>query len=141
MAYNEHKLNLKHKLNNVGFSQLFWGGEAEVRSVIARNIHGGKGRVQEGGTSLLAFDGVIDYLDMSSSRKDESGFGRWVVMMLHGEIRMRIICAYNPCGNDKPTRAQCIRSNRNTGWKSGTPWHVLWLSFRKTYSPVAEVEG
>jgi hypothetical protein len=25
-SYNEHKLNLKYKLNKVGFNQLFWGG-------------------------------------------------------------------------------------------------------------------
>jgi hypothetical protein len=35
-----------------------------------------KGGVQEVGTSLLAFDGVIDYLDMSTSGKDESRLGR-----------------------------------------------------------------
>ena len=29
-AYNEHKINMKHKQNKVGFNQLFWGGEAKV---------------------------------------------------------------------------------------------------------------
>ncbi len=101
-AYNEHQINLKHKLNKVGFNQLFWGGEAKVRSIVAHNVHGCKGRVQEGGTSLMAFSGVIDYLDMLTSGKDKSGLGQWVVMMLHGEIRTRTVCAYNPCGNDKP---------------------------------------
>ena len=38
-AYNEHKMNMKHKMNKVGFNQLFWGGEAEVRSVVAHNVH------------------------------------------------------------------------------------------------------
>jgi hypothetical protein len=44
-AYNKHKLNLKHKLHKVGFNQLFWGREAEARSVVVNNVHGGKGRV------------------------------------------------------------------------------------------------
>ena len=30
VAYKEHFLNLKHKLNKVGFNQLFGGGEAKV---------------------------------------------------------------------------------------------------------------
>jgi hypothetical protein len=72
VVYNEHKLNLKHELNKVAFSQLFWGGEAEVCSVVAHNVHGGKGRVQEDGTSLLACGSKIDFLDMSTSGKDES---------------------------------------------------------------------
>lgn len=94
---------MKHKLNKVGFNQLFWWGEAEVRSVVAHNVHECREQVQEGGTSLLAFGGVIDYLDMSLSGKDESGLGRWVVMTLKGaDTRTRIVCGYNPCGNDKP---------------------------------------
>jgi hypothetical protein len=61
VAYNEHKLNLKHKMNKVGFNQLFWGGEAEVRSVVAHNVHENRRkRVQEGGTSMLMFGGIID---------------------------------------------------------------------------------
>ena len=103
VAYNEHRLNMKHKLNKVGFNQLFWWGEAEVRSVVAHNVHECRERVQEGGTSLLAFGSIIDYLDMSLSGKDESGLGRWVVMTLKGtDTRTRIVCGYNPCGNDKP---------------------------------------
>ena len=38
-AYNEHRLNMKHKANGIGFSQLFNGGEAEVRSVGAHNVN------------------------------------------------------------------------------------------------------
>ena len=34
---NEHKQNLMHKDNVNGFSQLFKGGEAEVRAVAAHN--------------------------------------------------------------------------------------------------------
>ncbi len=53
-AYNKHWLNMQHKLNKVGFNQLFWGGEAEVCSVVAHNVHVEKKRqVQEDGTSML----------------------------------------------------------------------------------------
>jgi hypothetical protein len=38
---------------------------------------------------------------MLTSGKDKSGLRRWVVMKLHGAIRTRIVCAYNPCGNNK----------------------------------------
>ena len=37
-AYNKHKINMKHKMNKVGFNQLFWGGEAEVKSVVAHAL-------------------------------------------------------------------------------------------------------
>eukprot|EP00956_Cyclotella_meneghiniana_P044930 scaffold343920_cov268-Cyclotella_meneghiniana.AAC.1 len=48
-CYNEHRLNLSHKDNRNGFSQLFRGGESDIRSVAAHNKHEGKecGRVQE----------------------------------------------------------------------------------------------
>lgn len=113
VAYNEHKLNLKHKANKVGFNQLFWGGEAEVRSVVAHNVHEiSRRRVQEGGTSMLMFGGIIDYFDMSLSGKDDTGLGRWVVMTLRGDTNTRIVCGYNPCGNDKPNSGTVYHQQR-----------------------------
>jgi hypothetical protein len=41
-SFNKHKQNLMHKDNTNGFSQLFKGGKAEVRSVTAHNRHEGK---------------------------------------------------------------------------------------------------
>jgi hypothetical protein len=80
-AYNEHRLNMQHKLNKEGFSQLFLGGEAEVRSVVGHNVHTEKKRrIQEGGTSMLMFGKMIDYYDRSQSGRDDSGLGRWVVV-------------------------------------------------------------
>jgi len=38
-AYNEHQLNMQHKLDKMGFNQLFWAGETEVRLVVAHNVH------------------------------------------------------------------------------------------------------
>ena len=96
-AYNEHRLNMQHKLNKVGFSQLFWGGEAEVRSVVGHNVHAQKKRrVQEGGTSMLMFGSMIDYYDCQQSGRDDTGLGRWVVMTLKGAVTTRIVCGYNP---------------------------------------------
>ncbi len=67
---------MQHKLNKVGFNHLFWGGEAEVRSVVVHNVHvEKKRRVQEGGTSMLMFGKLIDYLDSSQSGREESGLG------------------------------------------------------------------
>ena len=122
VAYCEHRINLKHKLNKVGFNQLFWGGEAEVRSVVAHNIHAEeiKGRTQEGGTSMLAFGGVIDYLDMSKSGKNESGLGQWVVMTFESDVRTRIVCGYNPCGNDK-TNSGTVYQQQRRYWITKQP--------------------
>jgi hypothetical protein len=120
-AYNEHRLNMQHSLNKVGFSQLFWGGELEIRSVVAHNIHTErKRRVLEGGTSLLMFGSLIEYYDSSQSQGEESGLGRWSVMTLKGETTTRIVCGYNPCGNDRPN--------------SGTVYHQqrqYWITKRK----------
>jgi hypothetical protein len=53
VAYNEHRLNMGHKLNINGFNHLFQGGEAAIQSVVAHNVHENIGWVQEGGTSLI----------------------------------------------------------------------------------------
>ena len=105
VCYNEHRQNLMHKDNRNGFSQLFRGGEAEVRSVAAHNTHEGKvvGRVQEGGTAMVLFGQLVDQYDFESSGRDDSGLGRWVVMVFRGEhgVTTRIVCRYNPCYNRK----------------------------------------
>ncbi len=75
-AYNKHRLNMQHKLNKVGFNQLFWGGEEEVCSVVAHNVHvEKKWQVQEDGTSMLMFGKLIDYFDSSQSGREDSGLG------------------------------------------------------------------
>ncbi len=67
---------MQHKLNKVGFNQFFWGGEAEVCSVVAHNVHvEKKRRVQEGSTSMLMFGKLIDYFYSSQSGREESGLG------------------------------------------------------------------
>ena len=44
VAYSEHRLNCKHKDNRNGFSQMFRGGEAEIRTVVAHNVNENVGR-------------------------------------------------------------------------------------------------
>jgi hypothetical protein len=68
--------------------------------------------VQEGGTSMLMFGKLIDYFNSSQSGKKKSGLGQRVVMMFKGETTTRIICGYNPCGNNRPN--------------SGTVYHQQW---------------
>jgi hypothetical protein len=65
-CFNEHKQNLMHKDNVNGFSQLFKGGEAEVRAVAAYNKHEGKkvGRRQEGGMAALVFGPLIEQYNL-----------------------------------------------------------------------------
>ena len=50
----------------------------DVRSVVAHNVHEADniGRVQEGGTGLLMFGPITEYLDMPASEKDRLGLGR-----------------------------------------------------------------
>jgi hypothetical protein len=104
IAYNKHRLYMKHKSNSIGFSKLFGGGEADVHLIVAHNVHENIGRVQEGGTSMLMFGPLIEYLDMSEGGKDMKGLGCWVVMTNKGGngTITRIVCGYNPCVNDKP---------------------------------------
>jgi hypothetical protein len=104
VAYNEHWLNMKHKSNSIGFSKLFGGGEVDVHSIVAHNVHENIGRVLERGTSKLMFGPLIKYLDMSEGGKDVKGLDCWVVMTLKGGngTITRMVCGYNPCGNDKP---------------------------------------
>ena len=101
-AYCEHKINYQNKNNNNGFNQLFRGGEADIRSIVSHNVHENVGKIQQGGTSLILFGHLTQHFDCNESGKDPSGLGRWSVMTLQGDgRRTRIVCGYNPCGNNK----------------------------------------
>ena len=43
VAMNEHRQNMRHIDNRNGWNQLFKGGEADVRSVVAHNVHESEG--------------------------------------------------------------------------------------------------
>ena len=115
-CYNEHRLNLSHKDNRNGFSQLFRGGESDIRSVAAHNKHEGKecGRVQEGGTAMVLFGTLIEQYEFEESGKDESALGRWVVMTFRGEngLTTRVVSCYNPCYNKNLTSKTSYQQHR-----------------------------
>jgi hypothetical protein len=83
VAYNKHRLNMKHKSISISFSKLFGGGEVDVHLVVA-HVHEDIRKVQEGGTSMLMLGPLIEYLDMSEGGKDMNGLGWWVVMTVKG---------------------------------------------------------
>jgi hypothetical protein len=87
VCYNEHRLNLMHKDNKNGFSQLFRGGEADIQMIAAHNRHEGKevSRVHEGGTAMLLYGTLVEQMNMEESGRDKSGLGRWVYMTFEGE--------------------------------------------------------
>ena len=101
MAYSEHRINSRHKQNKNGMSQMFRGGEAEIRTITGHNVHENVGRVQQGGVSMLLYGSLIQQYDFEHSGKDDTGLGRWVSMRLVGEgdIVTRMVVCYNPCYN------------------------------------------
>jgi hypothetical protein len=50
----------------------------------------------------MMFGPIMDQLNFETSRKDNTGLGRWTVMTLQGDrVQTHIVCGYNPCGNGK----------------------------------------
>ena len=113
-AFSEHKINPSHKENVNGMSQMFNGGEAEIRTVTGHNVHENVGRTQQGGTSLLLFGSLIDQYDFEESGKDDTGLGRWVVMVFRGSdnITTRVVCGYDPCVTPKKARRSTYQQHR-----------------------------
>ena len=94
---------MQDRQNINGLNQLFKGGEAAVQLVVVHNSHEIFGQVQEGGTSIMAFGTIIDYLVHDQPGKDETGLGQWSVMTFKGDNCLtRVVCGYNPCYNSKP---------------------------------------
>ena len=94
---------------------MFNGGEVEVRSVMAHNVHENVGKSQEGRTGLVLFGTLIDQYDHEASGKDPSGMGRWLVMTLRGSdgVVTRVICGYAPCKSDsRATRSSYQQQRR-----------------------------
>jgi hypothetical protein len=113
VAYNEHRLNMQHKDNQIGFNQIFFGREADIKSTVVHNVHENIGHIQEGGTAVLAFGRLAQHADTSSG-KNELGLGRWSVMTLRGEegFVTRVVCGYNPCGNARPDSGTVYQQHR-----------------------------
>jgi hypothetical protein len=105
VGFDEHRKNLQHIDNRNGWNQLFKGGEADIYLVVAHNVHELEeiGCTQEGGTDVLMFGPLTEYLDMPGSKKDATGLGRWTRMLLKGDgVQTRIVCGYDPCVNRRP---------------------------------------
>ncbi len=113
MAYNEHPVNMKHTENRMGFKQLFQGGEADIKAVVAHNTHENVGRIQEGGTSMLIFGPRTQHVDLAHA-KDSTGLGRWVVTTLRGSqgFVTQVVCGYNPCGNARVHSGMVYQQHR-----------------------------
>jgi hypothetical protein len=113
VAYNEYRLNMQDRHNVNGFNQLFKGGKEEIQSVVAHNIHENFGKVQEGGTSLMAIGPLMEYIKHDQLGRDETGLGRWSVITFKGDIgRKRVICGYNPCYNKNPESSTTYQQHR-----------------------------
>ena len=115
VAYNEHKLNMRHRQNSNGFNQLFRGGESAIQSVVSHNVNENIGRVQEGGTCVMAIGPVTDLISHEDRQenKDVTGRGRWSVITLKGDgFKTRILCGYNPCYNNNPNSSTSFQQHR-----------------------------
>ncbi len=133
VAYNEHRLNMQDWYNVNGFSQLFKGGEAAIHSVVAHNVHENFGKVQEGGTSLMAIGPLTEYIEHDQPSKDKTGLGRWSVMTFKGDGgRTRLICGYNPCYNKNPKSSTTYQQHQWFLLPRRKISHVLGKKLRKT---------
>ena len=47
---------------------------------------------------MLLYGALINQYDFEASGKDDTGLGRWVVMVFRGSegITTRVVCSYNP---------------------------------------------
>jgi hypothetical protein len=114
VAYNEHRINMQDQRNVNGFNQLFKGGKADIQSVVAHNIHENLGRVQEGGTSLMAFGSIIEHIVNDQPGKDKTGLGHWSLMTFKGKNCLTpVVCRYNPCYNTKPDSRTTYQQHRH----------------------------
>jgi hypothetical protein len=115
-----------------GFNQLFKGGEAAIRSNVAHSIHENVGRVQQGGISLIMFGTLVEQLTSDESGKDKSGLGRRAIMTLQGtDVHTRIICAYNPCGNNKLNSGTTYQHQRRYLLSAKDNLTCLWEHFQE----------
>ena len=115
-AFTELQVNWRHKNNVNGLSQMFNGGESEVRSIAGHNVHESDcGQRQQGGTGLVLNGPLIEQFDFEASGKDDTGLGRWVTMVFRGQdgLTTRVICGYNPCKSaPKATRSSYQQHRR-----------------------------
>jgi hypothetical protein len=102
-AFNEHKINFKHKVNRrQGLGKLLDGGETLTRAVggnISHPFSSSLGKCMEGGTGIVAYGELASLLRTDLSGMDSTGLARWSYMTFSGrEGHMTsVIVGYNPC--------------------------------------------
>ena len=61
----------------------------------------------------MAFGTVMEYLVHDQPGKDETGFGRWLVMTFKGETCLTcVVCGNNPCYTAKPESSTTYQQHR-----------------------------
>ncbi len=100
LLFCKHRLNLHHRENRNNFKQMFQCKVA-CRAIAANNIHQNIGRVQEGGTGMIAFGESTGFI--MSTGKDPYGLGQWCWTLYGGRKghNTRVVVAYNACKNSK----------------------------------------
>ncbi len=75
--------------------------EVDCQAVVANNVHQNIGRVQEGGTGMVAFGKSTGYI--TKTGKDPHGLGQWCWTLYGGSDghNTRVVVAYNACRNKK----------------------------------------
>ena len=74
---------------------MFNGGETDIRDIAEHNANENMGRVQEGGTTMLAFGNLMDQFDGDGSGREKLGLGRWNFMRFTGSYG---VVTYVVCG-------------------------------------------
>jgi hypothetical protein len=112
VAYNEHNLNMQDWQSVNSFNQLFKEGEVAIQSVVVHNIHKNIGRVQEGGTSLMVIQPLMEYIKNDQLGKDKTVLSWWSLMIFKGDIgRTQVVCGYNPCYTKNPDRSMTYQQS------------------------------
>jgi hypothetical protein len=100
LLFCEHRFNLRHRDNKNNFKQMFQR-EVTCRAVAANNVYQNVGRVQEGGTGMVAFGESTGFI--TKTGRDPYGLGRWCWTLYRGSEgqNTRVVVAYNACKNLK----------------------------------------
>ncbi len=116
VCYNKHWQNLRYKVNQNGFHQMFNGGETGLRAIVSHNIHKNVVKYQEVGMAMMSYGNLIQQFGSEGSGRNNLGLGRWTYMGFVGGDRIItwIICGYFPCANKKRIQAPCISNTAIT---------------------------
>ena len=93
---------------------MFNGGETDIRAIAAHTDNENLGRVQEGGTAMLAFGNLMDQFDGDGSGRDKLGLGRSTFMGFAGSdgVVTYMVCRYNPTANNKVESGTTYQQHR-----------------------------